>query len=149
MRYAIALALTAFLFVACSGSGTASPTPAAAAPAVQLSTSALGQIVTDASGRTLYAFTPDAAGGQPTCVADCATKWPAFTVSGDFTVGSGLDKSKFTTVTATTGGTQLKFGGYPLYYFSGDTAPNQTNGQGIGGKWFVLGADGALIGQSS
>jgi len=143
-RSATALALAAVVFAACGGPG-ASPTPAAV-PVVQLASSALGQIVADASGRTLYGFTPDEASGQPTCTGSCADNWPAFTVSSSFTVGSGLDQSKFSTVTATTGGTQLKFGNYPLYYFAGDTAANQTNGQGVGGKWYVVGADGALIG---
>ena len=40
---------------------------------------------------------------------------------------------------------QLKAGQWPLYTFSGDTAPGQTNGQGTGGSWFVVAPDGSLI----
>ena len=50
-----------------------------------------------------------------------------------------------TTVDAPGGGTMLKAGKWPLYRFAGDAAPGDTNGQGSGGVWFVVGADGKLI----
>jgi predicted lipoprotein with Yx(FWY)xxD motif len=52
-----------------------------------------------------------------------------------------------TTVDRTDGSKQVKFGDWPLYYFGGDTKAGDTNGQGIGGIWYVVGADGAAIGQ--
>ena len=33
----------------------------------------------------------------------------------------------------------LKAGAWPLYRFAGDAAPGDTNGQGSGGVWFVVG----------
>ena len=39
----------------------------------------------------------------------------------------------------------LKIGDWPLYYFAGDTAPGETNGQGVGGVWWVVAPDGTLI----
>ena len=39
----------------------------------------------------------------------------------------------------------LKVGKWPLYRFAGDAAPGDINGQGSGGVWFVVGADGKLI----
>ena len=51
----------------------------------------------------------------------------------------------FTLVDAVDGGTQLKAGKWPLYSFSGDAAPGDVNGQGSGGVWFVVAADGSLI----
>jgi predicted lipoprotein with Yx(FWY)xxD motif len=39
----------------------------------------------------------------------------------------------------------LKVGKWPLYRFAGDAAPGDTNGQGSGGVFFVVGADGKLI----
>lgn len=153
------------VLAACAGTGKASlapttapatlaPPSAAATPApatgaiVKLASSSLGQIVADSSGRTVYAFTPDQAGGQPTCYDQCAATWPALTSAGSFTVGDGLDQSKFTTVVRTdNAGAQIKFGQYPLYYFAGDTAPGQTNGEGVGGKWFVVSAAAEQIKQ--
>jgi predicted lipoprotein with Yx(FWY)xxD motif len=40
---------------------------------------------------------------------------------------------------------QLTANGHPLYRYSGDTSQGQTNGQGVGGQWFVAGADGSPI----
>ncbi len=34
-------------------------------------------------------------------------------------------------------GSQLAYNGHPLYTYSGDSAPGQANGQGIGKVWFV------------
>jgi predicted lipoprotein with Yx(FWY)xxD motif len=134
-----------------SAAPTAAPTaapsaaPSAAAGTVQLASSSLGQILVDGAGKTLYGFTPDEDSGQSTCYDQCADNWPALTVSGAFTVGAGLNQADFTTVTRTDGGTQLKFKEYPLYYFAGDTGAGQTNGQGVGTKWYVIGVEGELI----
>lgn len=110
-----------------------------------LATSDLGEILVDGEGRTLYGFTPDSA-GEPTCYEGCAAAWPPLVSAGEITVGEGLDDSAFSTVARTDdAGDQVKVGDWPLYYFASDTAPGQTNGQGVGGKWFVVGADGELI----
>jgi predicted lipoprotein with Yx(FWY)xxD motif len=125
---------------------TAAPAaPASAAPAiVGVADNALGSIAVDAKGRTLYAFTKDV-DGTSTCVDGCAKAWPAVVVNSDIVVGPGLDKSQFSTVARADGSKQLKLGKWPLYYFSGDTAPGETNGQGSGGSWFVIGKDAKLI----
>lgn len=142
-RTFIFLAAFAFALAACGGGGGASP----ANSTVRLGSSSLGQILVDSAGRTLYGFTPDQAAGTPTCYEGCATAWPPLTVSGTFTLGSGLDQSKFKTATRTDGGLQLQFGEFPLYRYATDTGAGQTNGQGVGGKWFVIGANGTLIQQ--
>ena len=33
----------------------------------------------------------------------------------------------------------------PLYYFAKDTKPGDTNGQGVGGFWFVVSPDGKIV----
>jgi predicted lipoprotein with Yx(FWY)xxD motif len=33
----------------------------------------------------------------------------------------------------------------PLYFFANDVAPGDTNGQGIGDVWYVVGPDGTAI----
>jgi predicted lipoprotein with Yx(FWY)xxD motif len=123
---------------------TASAAAAAALPIVEVADNALGSIVVDSKGRTLYALTKDV-DGTSTCVDGCAKAWPAVVVNGDIAVGDGLDKSQFSTVARADGTKQLKLGKWPLYYFSGDTAAGETNGQGSGGSWFVIGKDAKLI----
>jgi predicted lipoprotein with Yx(FWY)xxD motif len=120
----------------------AAPAAAAAAIAKTASTS-LGTIVVDAEGRTLYGFTKDA-NGTSTCVGACATTWPPMLVSGDVAV-DGLDKNLFSVIDRPDGTKQLKMGKWPLYRFSGDAEAGDTDGQGSGGSWFVIGADGKLI----
>ena len=125
----------------------AAPTPTPAAPAggaasVATAETDLGTILVDANGMTLYGFTADTA-GEPTCVDGCADTWPPTLVEGEPEVGD-LDASVFTVVEHPLG-SQLKAGDWPLYTFSGDTASGDTNGQGSGGKWFVVAVDGSLI----
>jgi predicted lipoprotein with Yx(FWY)xxD motif len=116
---------------------------AASGTAVVVATSPLGQILTDAKGYTLYAFMKDTA-GTPTCTGDCATNWPAATTTSD-ELPAGLDAKVFSVVEAPGDIYQLKAGQWPLYTFAGDTAAGQTNGQGVGGSWFVVAPDGSPI----
>jgi predicted lipoprotein with Yx(FWY)xxD motif len=111
---------------------------------VQVSETALGEVLTDAEGHTLYGFTQDS-DGVPTCAGDCATAWPALLVDGEPIIGEGLDPATFSTVDGAEEGTQLKAGNWPLYRFSGDAAPGDVNGQGSGGVWFAVRADGTLV----
>ncbi len=113
---------------------------------LKLATSALGDIVTDGAGKTLYMFTPDE-GGTPTCYDQCADSWPALTAAdaASVTAGTGLDASKISVVDRTDGTKQVKYGEYPLYYFAKDSAAGQTNGQGLNDKWYVVGKDGEEI----
>jgi predicted lipoprotein with Yx(FWY)xxD motif len=155
----------AVLVAACSGAGattapttapTAAPTeaPSVEAPAspaaggaasVALADNALGKIVVDGTGKTLYVFTPDGTTSKSTCTGDCAGNWPAFVSTGAPTLGTGLDAEDFTSFTRDDGGAQVVFYGMPLYHFAGDKAAGDTNGQGLGGKWYVVGADGKMI----
>jgi len=160
---ALAIGLSATL-AACSSSGaTTAPSaaapsaaaPSAAAPSVEapaaavttlaLADSALGKIVVDGQGKTLYMFEPDDGKAAPTCVADCATNWPALIATGAPTLGDGITAAAATVARTDGGGDQVKLGDYFLYYFAADKAAGDTNGQGVGSKWFVVGADGEPI----
>jgi predicted lipoprotein with Yx(FWY)xxD motif len=126
---------------------TEAPSEAPAAATIGLAENALGQILVDAEGKTLYGFTVDA-DGVSACYDDCATAWPPLLAEGEATVGEGLDAALLTTVDRTDGTKQLKYGDWPLYYFAADAAAGDATGQGLNDVWFVIGADGALIGQS-
>jgi predicted lipoprotein with Yx(FWY)xxD motif len=131
------------------GSGTAvtvAPTTTAAqetsGTTVAVANSKLGDILVDADGRTLYAFTKDK-GDQSACSGQCATNWPA--LSGTATAGTGIQAALLSTSKQANGSTQVTYGGKPLYYFAGDAKPGDTNGQGVGKVWFVVRGDGELV----
>jgi predicted lipoprotein with Yx(FWY)xxD motif len=126
------------------GDTTTTVAPAAPAASVKLAKTALGDVLTDADGNTLYAFTKDV-DGTPTCQGACAKAWPAALIEGQAIAGEGIDAAVITTVPTPDGKTQLKAGKWPLYRFSGDAAPGDTNGQGSGGSWFVVTKDGKLV----
>ncbi len=42
----------------------------------------------------------------------------------------------------------LAINGHALYYFAGDAAPGDTNGQGLGDKWYAVTPEGQLIGEA-
>jgi predicted lipoprotein with Yx(FWY)xxD motif len=123
---------------------TAAPAPAPAPkPPVTVATTSLGDVMVDADGMTLYAFTKDT-DGKSTCTDKCAEAWPPVTVdSAD--LPAGLDGNVYSVVDRADGSHQLKAGKWPLYHFSGDSAPGDVNGQGSGGNWFVLDANAKLI----
>jgi predicted lipoprotein with Yx(FWY)xxD motif len=116
---------------------------------VLVADSDLGQILTAADGMTLYMFMPDAQ-GDPTCTADCAKAWPPLTVEDGAEVsgGDGVDASLLGTATHPESGTQVTYNGWPLYYYTPDEAPGDTNGQGQGGVWYVLDPSGNPISDS-
>jgi predicted lipoprotein with Yx(FWY)xxD motif len=111
---------------------------------VRRAESALGTILVDQEGFTLYAFFADT-DGESTCTGECLANWPAAVVEDtDLNVGN-LDPALFSTVENPEAGTMLKAGDWPLYRFVGDAAPGDVNGQGLdqnGGLWFVVGPDG-------
>jgi predicted lipoprotein with Yx(FWY)xxD motif len=109
-----------------------------------VATNDLGDILQDGEGRTLYLFMPDEQGGEPTCYDTCAENWPAFVET--VTAGDGVDASLLTTATRTDdAGVQVVYNGWPLYYFAGDEAPGDTNGQGLNDIWWVVDATGNAI----
>jgi predicted lipoprotein with Yx(FWY)xxD motif len=109
-----------------------------------VASSKLGDILVDGDGRTLYAFTKDK-DGESSCYGDCAVTWPALTVQGDPAAGDGVESSLLATAERKDGSAQVTYKGMPLYYFSGDQQPGDANGQGVGGSWFTVAPDGALV----
>jgi predicted lipoprotein with Yx(FWY)xxD motif len=124
--------------VASSATTAASTTTTAAASAISVATDAkLGQILVDASGRTLYHFTKDA-GTTIACTDTCATTWPPLLAPPDPLPATGPGGGTLATVARPDGGTQVTYNGATLYTYSGDSKAGDTNGQGIGGLWFVV-----------
>lgn len=107
----------------------------------------LGVVLTDAAGRTLYMFPPDA-GGHVTCTGGCAGTWPPLVTASNSTpmAGPGVNPADLgTLVDPNSGAAILTYTGYPLYRYAGDLGPGTANGQGLflnGGPWYALSPDG-------
>ena len=110
---------------------------------VEAEDSSLGRILVDGEGRTLYLFLADT-GPESTCYEGCAPTWPAFTTNGSVEAGDGVT-AELATSERTDGDVQVTAAGRPLYYFASDTAPGDTNGQGIGDVWYVVSPAGKAI----
>ncbi|MFD6288565.1 hypothetical protein [Streptomyces sp. NPDC060205] len=95
--------------------------------------------LTDPAGRTLYLNTKDKKTAS-NCYDECAKEWPPLTTTKPVTVtGKYTVPKNVGTITRTDGAKQVTYGGHPLYYYKGDTAPNEIKGQGVDGKWFLIG----------
>ncbi|MFJ2606447.1 SCO0930 family lipoprotein [Streptomyces sp. NPDC091279] len=107
----------------------------------------LGEIVVDKNGRTVYRFLKDEAWPKPVsaCTGTCLEKWPAVSpVANDDT--KGVQKKGLMSFTRPDGVKQQTINCWPIYTFSGDKATGDTNGQGVGGTWYVVAPDGKPIG---
>jgi len=144
--------LVALAIAGCGGGGgsNSSSTPAAASTsgaAVNSTNSALGTIVTDGKGRTLYLFTKDS-GTMSSCTGACASEWLPFTATSKPAIGGGVSAGDIKLVKRSDGAMQVALNGHPLYYFVGDQSAGQANGQGVddfGAKWFAVGPSGAQV----
>jgi predicted lipoprotein with Yx(FWY)xxD motif len=126
-----------------SAAPSAPPSEAAAsggggAYTIAAATGAVGKYLTGEDGKTLYVFSKDTTPGKSACNGDCAGNWPPFTLDAGETAVDGAGVSgKIATITRDDGTKQVTYNGKPVYYYAGDSASGQTNGQGVAGLWTV------------
>ena len=150
----ISLVLFVALLVAACGSSATTPSgggsgstpspassPTAQAATVMTSTATISgksvTFLTTSAGLTLYYRTSDTA--TSVCSGGCASAWPPLLSSGTPTSSASLPGKLG--VISDTNGSQATYNGHPIYTFSGDSGAGQTNGQGVGGVWFVVSVD--------
>jgi predicted lipoprotein with Yx(FWY)xxD motif len=154
-RLTVLLAVGALVIGACTRVGTGTP-PASAAASEEASQSAeasmaegggeyeitvsqtsAGSALAGVDGMTLYVFDQDT-GSESTCTGSCAENWPPFTVDeGEHaTAGDGVT-GEIGETTRDDGTIQVTYNGHPLYYFAGDQAAGDANGDGVGGVWHI------------
>jgi predicted lipoprotein with Yx(FWY)xxD motif len=114
---------------------------------VKVEKTALGRILVNSQGRTLYMFAIDKH-GKSACYGTCARFWPPLLSTSSHVAGTGVKASLLATGMRKGGTLQLTYAGHPLYTFLKDTKPGQMNGQGLnasGGRWWVMSPTGAVI----
>lgn len=110
----------------------------------------LGDIVVDKNGMTVYRFIKDQAWPKSVsnCTGACLEKWPAV-APVETADTEGVVKKGLMGFTRSDGVKQMTVNCWPIYTFSGDTAPGDTNGQGVGGTWYAVSPAGKLVGAPS
>lgn len=105
----------------------------------------LGKVLVDSQGRTLYRFDKDSAWPMKFgCLDACLNTWkPAAPVEKEKV--SGIPAALVGSVKRPDGSQQLTIDCWPVYLFTGDTAPGQTNGHGKQGLWFAVDGAGKKI----
>jgi len=106
--------------------------PALAAPDTKMMDTAIGSVLVDASGMTLYTFDKDDA-GMSSCYGQCATNWPPF-LAADGAMADG----DYTIIDRTDGTKMWAYDGMPLYFWKNDAKPSDTTGDGVGGVWHAV-----------
>ena len=152
-RLTIALAGAALALLSLAGCSSTPPAatddPAVSAPAdeapaatdLALADTSLGSVVVDGTGMTVYYFDKDTAdSGVSACTGDCATNWPAVLTDSDTPVVDGVTGTVGTIPSGDS--KQVTINGRPIYLFAGDKAAGDTAGQGVGGIWWVVAANG-------
>jgi predicted lipoprotein with Yx(FWY)xxD motif len=98
----------------------------------------LGKILTDGQGMTLYMFRQDLNGSN--CYGQCAATWPPLIV-GNQPTGSPDLGGQLNFIRRTNNTLQATYNKMPLYYYSGDSKPGDTNGDGVEGYWYAIHPD--------
>src|SRR6266446_1866213 len=149
--FIVLVGLVLIMVVSACGSttstGSTQSTPTAAATPTTASTSTVQTaqatvkgkattILTNAQGMTLYYFTPDAP-AKLACTGGCAKTWPPLLFTGSGAPTGSTSLTGKLSVLNGANGNQVQYNDHLLYTYSGDTAPGQTTGEGLFGKWFV------------
>jgi predicted lipoprotein with Yx(FWY)xxD motif len=112
---------------------------------VKTAPTSLGTVLTDSQGKTLYFFADDIPGdGVSTCYGTCVKFWPVFFTETPV-VSPPLAAADFATITRSDGLRQTSYKGWPLYYFSKDTAAGDVKGENVQGNWSVAKPDYTLM----
>ncbi|AQT76396.1 MULTISPECIES: SCO0930 family lipoprotein [Streptomyces] len=105
----------------------------------------LGEHIVDGKGMTVYRFKKDTAWPMVSnCTGDCLAKWPVVPPV-DKANAKGITEKNYRVMDRPDGKQQQTVDCWPIYTFSGDKKPGDTNGQGVGGTWYAVSPDGKLI----
>jgi predicted lipoprotein with Yx(FWY)xxD motif len=138
----------ASLIVLVVGLAVAAPALAVGGTVVKVErTPALGNVIANAQGHTLYLFRADH-GTTSACYGACAAYWPPVLTSAKPTAQAGIKSSLLGTTKRKDGKLQVTYKGHPLYTYIADKRAGQTSGEGsknFGASWYALAPSGATI----
>ena len=126
-------------------SATSSTSAPGAKDTLQLVDTSLGKVIAGADGKVLYLYQPDGSAEVSTVSAGILGAWPPVVVTTAPTVGTGLEQAKVSAAAQPNGMKWVRYNGHLLYGFTGDAAPGDTNGNGIGGVWHAVTAAGDAV----
>ncbi len=133
------VAISALVVVACQNVGSGSTAPGSGIT-INVSQTDAGGALSGEGDMTLYLLTTDSATAS-TCDSSCANTWPPLLgTAAQVTAGDGVSDD-FGTITRSDGTQQITHDGHPLYYYGGDDAPGDSNGQGTNDVWFIAPGD--------
>ena len=117
---------------------------------VAVANTALGRVLVDSRGRTLYLFGKDRH-GRSACSGKCAGFWPPLITSGKPLAKAGAKASLLGTTKRADGRLQVTYNHHPLYTFVKDIRKGQTNGEELdvfGAEWYAISAAGGKVAKS-
>jgi predicted lipoprotein with Yx(FWY)xxD motif len=117
---------------------SASTAAAGRAKALKVTRTRAGTVLASSRGLTLYYYSEDKPHrGTSACTGVCATAWPPLAAPVRAPAGARLP-GRLGVITRPNGVKQVTLNGYPLYLYTGDKAPGQAKGNGVGGSWHVI-----------
>jgi predicted lipoprotein with Yx(FWY)xxD motif len=144
---AVVLAVAALVAAVLGDTSSAASQKAPKGALVSIHKTALGKVLTDARGHTLYLFEKDK-NGMSSCNGACLAYWPAVRTAAKPRAGAGVRASLLGRTRRQDGRRQVTYAGHPLYTFVGDTKAGQTTGEGLtdfGAAWDAISPNGRSI----
>lgn len=116
---------------------------------LRLRHTALGNILVNGEGLTVYAFTRDSRNhDRCATISGCTDIWPLVTTSGRPSLGAGVRRSLVRTIKLAGGARLLTYAGHPLYTYIASSGPGDISYVGVsqfGGRWLALTATGHTV----
>lgn len=145
-RIAVGLAVGATLWLAAA---TVAPAATPRSAKVQTRHTALGAVLVNGRGFTLYVFARDSR-KHDTCwaISGCTGVWPVLKTGAGPAAGPGVKRKLLGTIKLPNGARQVTYAGHPLYTYIGDAGPGETEYVGMqqfGGRWYAISPAGRVI----
>jgi predicted lipoprotein with Yx(FWY)xxD motif len=137
----VLMSVLTFLAISTAGACVVAgePAPPPAEPIIDvnapLTTVALADgrnILADSQNLTIYIFDVDTT-SESTCYDACEKAWPPVLLADGQQLGANMGVT-----IRKDGSQQLTHNGRPVYYFVGDSAPGDINGDGLGNVWHIV-----------